>query len=141
MTILQLFVALYRLLTNCPQGVGRCGTLGRMPFWSVYMVRCGDGSLYTGASNDVPARVKAHNEGRGARYTRVRRPVRLLWVHRSNSRSNALSLEARLKQLSRVEKLEVATGVTPVLKALGRRVSRPRRQSADERRPKSPRRR
>ena len=105
------------------------------------MVRCRDGSLYTGATNDVAARVKAHNEGRGARYTRVRRPVRLLWVHRSNSRSNALSLEARLKQLSRVEKLEVAMGVTPVSKALGRRVSRPQRQSAAERRPKSPRRR
>ena len=112
-----------------------------MPSWSVYIVRCRDGSLYTGASNDVPARVTAHNEGRGARYTKVRRPVKLLWVHRSNSRSNALSLEARLKQLSRDEKLKIATGLTPVLKALGPRASQPRRQSAVERRTKSRRQR
>ncbi len=98
------------------------------------MVRCADGSLYTGISNDVPARIEAHNAGRGARYTRSRGPVALVWSHRSNSRSNAMSLEARLKQLPAVQKWAVARGLTPVKKALGpRRVSQQRRRSAGER--------
>ena len=53
-----------------------------MPAWFVYLVRCRDGSLYTGIARDVNARVAAHNQGRGARYTRGRRPVALLHVER-----------------------------------------------------------
>jgi putative endonuclease len=72
--------------------------------WFVYMIRCGDGSLYTGISNDVDARVAVHNQGRGARYTRSRRPVTLLYVERRRSRSIALRREAAIKALTRAKK-------------------------------------
>ncbi|MBS1149624.1 MAG: Excinuclease subunit-like protein, partial [Myxococcaceae bacterium] len=68
-----------------------------MASWSVYIVRCCDGSLYTGVSNDVPARVQRHNDGKGARYTRSRRPVALVWRRRVKDKSAALRLEAALK--------------------------------------------
>jgi putative endonuclease len=73
--------------------------------WSVYIARCVDGSLYTGVAKDVKARLAAHNSGRGAAYTRSRRPVRL--VHREDgfTRSTALSREAGIKALSRAGKL------------------------------------
>src|SRR3954469_5380128 len=72
--------------------------------WVVYVVRCRDGSLYTGISNDVEARVAVHNQGRGARYTRSRRPVTLVYLERRRSRSTALQREASIKALSRAEK-------------------------------------
>lgn len=75
--------------------------------WWVYIVRCRDGTLYTGATNDVEQRVDAHNRGRGARYTRSRRPVRVVWTKRARGRAGALSLEARLKQLTRAQKLSL----------------------------------
>ena len=75
--------------------------------WHVYILRCADGSLYTGATNDLPRRVAAHGAGRGARYTRSRRPVELVWSRRARSKASALSREARLKQLSRAEKLRI----------------------------------
>ncbi len=73
--------------------------------WRVYMVRCVDGSLYTGCTNDLEKRVARHNAGTGARYTRSRRPVELVWNVRVKDRSAALSREARLKQLTRAQKL------------------------------------
>lgn len=73
--------------------------------WFVYVVRCRDGSLYTGATNDVGRRVAAHNAGTGARYTRSRGPVALVWKRRAADKSAALSFEARLKRLSRADKL------------------------------------
>lgn len=76
-----------------------------MPRWHVYMVRCADDSLYTGCTNDLARRVEAHNTGKGARYTRSRRPVQVVWSVRVKDRSAALSREARVKQLSRLEKL------------------------------------
>lgn len=73
--------------------------------WSVYIARCVDGSLYTGVAKDVRARLAAHNAGRGAAYTRPRRPVRL--VHREDgfTRGGALSREAGIKALNRAGKL------------------------------------
>ncbi|MDP2269154.1 MAG: GIY-YIG nuclease family protein [Archangium sp.] len=76
-----------------------------MPSWHVYMVRCADDSLYTGCTNDLARRVAAHNAGKGARYTRSRGPVQVVWSVRVKDRSAALSREARVKQLSRAEKL------------------------------------
>ena len=76
-----------------------------MPSWHVYMVRCADDSLYTGCTNDLGRRVDAHNSGKGARYTRSRRPVLVVWSVRVKDRSAALSREAKVKQLSRVQKL------------------------------------
>lgn len=75
--------------------------------WFAYFVRCADGSLYAGATNDVQRRLQKHNAGRGARYTRSRLPVVLVWSKRVATRSHALSLEATLKQLSRAQKLQL----------------------------------
>ncbi|HEX2659743.1 MAG TPA: GIY-YIG nuclease family protein [Polyangia bacterium] len=73
--------------------------------WFVYVVRCRDGSLYTGISNDVEARVARHNAGLGARYTRARRPVQLVYTERKRSRSYALRREAAIKALARPDKV------------------------------------
>jgi predicted GIY-YIG superfamily endonuclease len=78
-----------------------------MALWFVYVVRCRDGSLYTGISTDVEARVARHNAGAGARYTRARRPVALLYVERKRSRSTALRREHAIKGLSRAAKLDL----------------------------------
>ena len=75
--------------------------------WFAYLVRCADGSLYAGVTNDLQRRVAAHNAGRGARYTRSRRPVRLVWQRAVAGKGRALSLEAQLKALSRAEKLRL----------------------------------
>jgi predicted GIY-YIG superfamily endonuclease len=72
--------------------------------WFVYVVECADGTLYTGIALDVPARLAAHEAGRGARYTRGRGPLRLLWKRRCATQGNALRLEWALKRLSRDEK-------------------------------------
>lgn len=73
--------------------------------WFVYMLRCGDGSLYTGATNDLERRVKQHGAGKGARYTRARLPVKLVFHEPATGKSEALSREAKLKQLTRAQKL------------------------------------
>lgn len=73
--------------------------------WSVYLVRCADKSLYTGIAKDVRARVNAHNLGKGAAYTRSRKPVKLVYHRNGMSRSAALVEEARIKSLERTEKL------------------------------------
>jgi len=73
--------------------------------WSVYLVRCADASLYTGIAKDVKARVTVHNSGKGAAYTRSRRPVRLIYHKTGLTRSAALVEEARIKSLERAEKL------------------------------------
>jgi putative endonuclease len=75
--------------------------------WFVYVVRCRDGTLYTGCTTDLARRLAAHNAGRGARYTRARRPVTLVYFVRVRGRARALSREARLKQMTRAEKLAV----------------------------------
>lgn len=74
-----------------------------MPF--VYMVECRDGSLYTGWTVNLDARVAAHNDGSGARYTRSRRPVRLVYWESVPDRSAALRREAALRRLPRATKL------------------------------------
>ena len=70
----------------------------------VYIVRCADGTLYTGYARDPAARAKTHNTGRGARYTSGRRPVVLVYVEACRSRGEALSREYRLKRLGRERK-------------------------------------
>jgi len=79
--------------------------------WTVYLLRCVDGTLYTGIARDARARVAVHNAGRGARYTRTRRPVALVYTEPAADRGAALRREWSLKQLTRVEKEElVRTG-------------------------------
>lgn len=76
----------------------------------VYMLECADGTLYTGWTNDLTARLAAHNSGRGAKYTRGRGPVRLAFSEVFASRSEALGYEAALKKLSRTEKQNLIAG-------------------------------
>ena len=76
-----------------------------------YIVECADGSLYCGWTNDLEARVTAHNSGRGAKYTRSRLPAELVYSEEYESRSEAMSREWHIKRLSRSEKLElIASG-------------------------------
>lgn len=72
--------------------------------WWVYVVRCGDGTYYTGISPDVEKRIALHNEGRGAKYTAGRRPVQLVYSEELTNRSAASRREAEIKKLSRVQK-------------------------------------
>lgn len=76
--------------------------------WCAYLLWCSDGSLYAGMTCDLGARLEAHNSGKGARYTRSKRPVRLARAFWTRSRSAALKREAALKALSRAEKLALA---------------------------------
>lgn len=73
--------------------------------WAVYILRCGDGTLYTGATCDVERRLRLHRAGRGARYTRSRLPLALVFLESARDRGAALRREAALKQLTRAEKL------------------------------------
>lgn len=77
------------------------------PGWRVYLLRCGDGSLYTGATNDLTRRLATHAAGRGARYTRSRLPVVLVHQERVRDRSAALRREAAIKRLPRRAKLDL----------------------------------
>lgn len=72
--------------------------------WYVYMLRCGDGSLYTGCTTDVARRLKAHQSGKGAKYTRSHQPVVLAYTEEAADHSAALRREAAIKKLSRIEK-------------------------------------
>ena len=72
-----------------------------------YIVRCADGSLYTGWTIDLKQRLAMHNSGKGARYTRSRLPVELVWSEEQPSQETARSREARIKQLTRKEKLQL----------------------------------
>ena len=76
----------------------------------VYILRCCDGSLYTGWTNNLPRRLKAHNEGRGAKYTKGRRPVELAYAEYVLNKSQALKRECAIKKLSRMEKLRLIEG-------------------------------
>jgi putative endonuclease len=72
--------------------------------WLVYFVRCRDHSLYCGITPDLAARLKKHNDGRGAKYTRSRRPVELAWSKEVATKPEALKIEAKLKRLSKKDK-------------------------------------
>ena len=78
----------------------------------VYIVQCKDGSLYTGWTTDVEKRVTAHNAGTGAKYTKARRPVELVYYEALESKSEALKREAAIKKLTRAEKLELIKSKT-----------------------------
>ena len=75
--------------------------------WTVYILRCRDGSLYTGIAKDVQARVKQHSEGRGAAYTRTRLPVELLYQQEGLTHSKALIREAQIKAMPRSKKEQI----------------------------------
>ena len=72
--------------------------------WLIYILRCSDGSLYTGITNDLPKRLKAHATGRASKYTRSRLPVSLAYSEPQRSKTAALKREAAIKGLRRAEK-------------------------------------
>ena len=72
--------------------------------WQVYMILCSDGSLYTGITTHVERRFAQHQQGRGAKYFRARRPCRVVYVEQGHSHSSAARREIALKKLSRPEK-------------------------------------
>ena len=72
--------------------------------WKLYILRCGDGSLYTGITTDVEKRLEAHRSGKGAKYTRGRGPLELVYREECGEHSAALKREHEIKQLSRQEK-------------------------------------
>ena len=79
----------------------------------VYILRCKDGTLYTGWTNDFEKRLQAHNSGKGAKYTRGRTPVEVVYTEECESYSAALKREYAIKQLTRQEKLEMIKSPKP----------------------------
>ncbi len=108
-------VGWYRGREGCPDDVLRPGAGDRSGLsveskanrWYVYILRCSDGTLYTGIANNLDKRLRAHNDGSGARYTRSRRPVELVYRETAESRSAATVREAAIKRMSRKKKLEM----------------------------------
>ena len=78
--------------------------------WVCYLLRCADDTLYCGISNDMEKRLAAHNAGTAAKYTRARLPVELVFVEDCADRSAASKRELAIKQLPRIEKLELIAG-------------------------------
>ncbi len=72
-----------------------------------YIVKCSDGSLYTGWTNDLEKRMKAHNDGKGAKYTKTRRPVELVYYEHFATKEEAMSREYHIKQLTRTQKIDL----------------------------------
>jgi putative endonuclease len=80
------------------------------PAWFLYILECGDGTLYTGVTTDITRRVREHQEGKGARYTRTHAPVLLVHEEPCGTRSQALSRECAVKALPRPKKRELIGG-------------------------------
>ena len=78
-----------------------------MKTWYVYILRCSDGTLYTGSTDDVVRRLAVHNSGKGAKYTRGRTPVEVVYWEGCESYSAALKREYAIKQLTRQQKLKL----------------------------------
>ena len=72
--------------------------------WNVYILRCGDGTFYTGIAVDVQQRLQMHKDGKGAKYTRGRGPLELIYTEQCGSHSDALKRELAIKALTRAEK-------------------------------------
>jgi len=99
----------------------------RLGKFHVYIVECCDGTYYTGYTPDLKNRLKLHNNGKGARYTRDRRPVKLVWCKRYKQFKSAFMTEIRIKRLTRMQKEELVGGkrldrVLSLAAVLGREV-------------------
>lgn len=98
--------------------------------WHLYILRCGDGSYYTGVTTDIERRVREHVQGRASRYTRTHRPVELVHREACGTRSQALSRECAVKSLSRAKKDDLIAGRAAGAKAAAARPApRPRSKS------------
>ena len=78
-----------------------------MRSWLLYIIECVDGSLYTGITTDLRKRINAHNDGSASRYTRAKRPVKLLYIENIATESEARKREAEVKKLSHIDKLKL----------------------------------
>ncbi|MDP3804858.1 MAG: GIY-YIG nuclease family protein [Candidatus Omnitrophota bacterium] len=78
-----------------------------MTNWTLYILRCKDGSLYTGITTDIDKRLKRHNEGRASKYTRAKKPVKLVYAEIFDNESSARKREAEIKKLSHENKLKL----------------------------------
>ena len=92
-----------------PEGLTE-GVIERMS-WYIYILRCGDDTLYTGITDDVEKRFAAHCAGKGAKYTRGRGPLTLVYTEQAEDKSAALKREHAIKKLTRAEKLNLIEGV------------------------------
>ena len=79
----------------------------RKKVYSVYILQCKDGTLYTGIAKDLEKRIEVHNSGKGAKYTRARLPVKMVYSIEPFTKSAALKLERKIKKLSRGEKFKL----------------------------------
>lgn len=79
--------------------------------YTVYILRCADGSLYTGIARDAQKRLAQHNAGKGAKYTRSRRPVELVYTEPASDKSAALKREIAIKKLSHADKQQLITKI------------------------------
>lgn len=89
-----------------------------MSDWSIYLIRCRDGRLYTGISNDVPRRLEAHKAGEGAKFTRGKGPLTLAYTREVGDRSMASKLEYRVKRLRKRDKERLVCGELHIEKLL-----------------------
>jgi len=78
--------------------------------WCVYILKCSDGSLYTGISNSLSDRINTHNSGKGAKYTNSRLPVTLVYKENTNDKSRSIKREIEIKKLTRSRKIELING-------------------------------
>ena len=78
--------------------------------WCVYMLRCRDNSLYTGYTNDLDNRIEKHNDGRGAKYTASRRPVKLVYCEPADRKEAAMKREIQIKRFTKAEKEALISG-------------------------------
>ena len=84
--------------------------------WTVYMLKCADGTLYTGIAKDLKSRIAQHEAGLGAKYTRGRKPLELVYTEATATRGDALKRERQIKALDRTSKLELvdSTPLQPI---------------------------
>jgi len=79
--------------------------------WEVYILECSDGTLYTGISNNLPSRIEKHNSGKGAKYTKNRIPVALVYKETLKNKSESLKREIEIKRLTRSQKLDLIDSI------------------------------
>ena len=79
--------------------------------WEVYILECSDGTFYTGISNNLPSRIEKHNSGRGAKYTKNRLPVALVYKETVKNKSESLKREIEIKRLTRSQKLDLINSI------------------------------
>jgi putative endonuclease len=110
-----------RMLRGMKDTAGPPTESGSPAAWHLYILKCGDGSYYTGVTTDIVRRVREHREGKASRYTRTHQPVALVHREECGGRSQALSRECAVKSLSRAAKDTLVAGAAP-----DRRAKRPK---------------